>query len=139
MTRRVWLNAWNNLVASFKPKQITGNHKGTDYIGNKYYEIPADPSRGKRRPERWFEATTGESGFDNYKPAEWESWLRHRRSEPPTDEEIQKNLAIMEMKKTNAALLDKKFGKVNEISAPNDIKGMDSFPKYPEYQYGRKK
>lgn len=45
----------------------------------------------------------------------------------------------MEMKKTNAAALDIKFGKRNEISEQKDIKGMDSFPKYPEYQYGNKK
>ena len=44
-----------NFLNSFRPRQIRGDLKGEDYFGNKYYEIPADPSRGKRKPSRWFE------------------------------------------------------------------------------------
>ena len=28
------------------------------------------------------------AGFDAEMPAEWESWLRHRRDDPPTDEQV---------------------------------------------------
>ena len=30
------------------------------------------------------------AGFDSNLPAEWESWLRFRRTEPPTDDEVLK-------------------------------------------------
>ena len=71
-----------------------------DPYGNSYYELPAQPQLGKRRPSRWYntadithtEAETGPSekwgGFDAELPAEWESWLRHRRPEPPTEKEV---------------------------------------------------
>jgi NADH:ubiquinone oxidoreductase subunit len=28
------------------------------------------------------------AGFDSNLPSEWESWLRHRRPEPPSEQEI---------------------------------------------------
>ena len=61
-----------------------------DPYGNSYYELPAQPQLGKRRPTRWYntkdvsegDAESGPSetwgGFDQELPAEWESWLRHR-------------------------------------------------------------
>ena len=30
------------------------------------------------------------AGFDNDLPSEWESWLRFRRDDPPTDQEVLK-------------------------------------------------
>jgi len=56
-------------------------------------------SRGKRRPQRYYvgkeflerevagaKDITG--GFDAEMPSEWESWLRHRREDPPTNEQV---------------------------------------------------
>jgi hypothetical protein len=69
-----------NFLNSFKPRQIRGDLKGEDYLGNKYYEIPADPSRGKRKPSRWFEPPgKPEDDHGHELTAEWESWLRGRR------------------------------------------------------------
>lgn len=51
---------------------------GKDYIGNTYFEIPANPSEGKRKPSRWYDPPKGQD-FQNPIPAEWESWLRMRR------------------------------------------------------------
>ena len=58
-------------------------------------------SRGKRRAKRWYEhVSTGRAeilgrekfaGFDSEVPAEWESWLRHRRNEPPTEEQVKRH------------------------------------------------
>ena len=45
-------------------------------------------------------------GFDAKMPSEWESWLRHRREAPPTDEQIMASMALAEMKKRNAAKLE---------------------------------
>lgn len=55
------------------------------------------------------------------------------RAEPPTDEELKHNLAIMQMKKVNAAKLDAKYsgGKEKE---PQLATGSGSFPRYDEYE-----
>lgn len=63
---------------SFRPRQISGNYKGEDNFGNKFYEIPANPSVGKRKDSRWFEPKVKDD-FDQEMAAEWEAWLRGRR------------------------------------------------------------
>ncbi|XP_055381801.1 NADH dehydrogenase [ubiquinone] 1 alpha subcomplex assembly factor 2 [Condylostylus longicornis] len=123
-----------NFLKSFRPRQIRGNLIGEDYFGNKYYEIPANPAIGKRKPSRWFEPVDKES-FDNEITAEWEAWLRGRRVDPPTKEELVRNLSIMEMKRRNAAKLDEVYGKKkDEFEVPKDSKGRSSFPTYDEYE-----
>ncbi|KAG6458153.1 hypothetical protein O3G_MSEX010726 [Manduca sexta] len=108
---------------------------GKDYIGNVYYEIPADPSLGKRKPTRWYDPPSGQD-FKDPIPAEWESWLRMRRKEPPTEEEVAKNLAIAKLKKENAAKLEAK--RLQEGGATPSIpeKGPQSFPVYDEFHTG---
>lgn len=53
--------------------------------------------------------------------------------DPPTPEELNKNLAIMEMKKINAAKLDEHFsnGKLKETQ---NISGIKSFPTHDGYE-----
>lgn len=71
---------WTNFKRSFAPLKREGNLIGRDYFGNKYFEKPARPEIGKRRPERWFEPSENmDENFDKELTAEWESWLRHRR------------------------------------------------------------
>lgn len=99
---------------------------GEDFLGNRYFEVPADPSRGKRRPRRWYTSAVSNyhdprgsniiSGFDNELPSEWESWLRFRREVlyeflcwyfnificlqvPPTDAQVMQSYAIADLKK----------------------------------------
>lgn len=77
-SRSVLKMIFTNFMNSFRSRQITGNFMGEDYFGNKYYEIPADPSVGKRKPSRWFEPSDKEA-FDQERTAEWDAWLRGRR------------------------------------------------------------
>lgn len=75
---------FQNFINSFRPRQLKGNYMGEDYLGNKYYEIPADPSRGKRKTSRYFEPPGERDRNDpddhgHELTAEWESWLRGRR------------------------------------------------------------
>ncbi|GJQ68865.1 hypothetical protein Trydic_g6064 [Trypoxylus dichotomus] len=119
---------FRNFINSLKPRQISGDLKGTDYFGNKYFEIPANPSVGKRLASRWF-VPPEKDNFQQELPAEWESWLRHRRKEPPTEEEVMKNYALMQIKKQRAIEVDKKGG----LPAPL-VKGMETFPKRPEFE-----
>lgn len=52
------------------------------------------------------------------------------RNEPPTNEELSYNLAIIEMKKSNAKKLDDKFGTNKEEKI---VTGM-AYPTYDEYE-----
>lgn len=75
---------FQNFINSFRIRQIKGNLKGEDHLGNKYFEIPADASRGKSKRSRWFEPPGEKSMNDpddhgHELSAEWESWLRGRR------------------------------------------------------------
>ncbi|KAG6458152.1 NADH dehydrogenase [ubiquinone] 1 alpha subcomplex assembly factor 2 [Manduca sexta] len=133
--RHLWRIVIRNFINSLRPRQIKGNNIGKDYIGNVYYEIPADPSLGKRKPTRWYDPPSGQD-FKDPIPAEWESWLRMRRKEPPTEEEVAKNLAIAKLKKENAAKLEAK--RLQEGGATPSIpeKGPQSFPVYDEFHTG---
>ncbi|XP_013197079.1 NADH dehydrogenase [ubiquinone] 1 alpha subcomplex assembly factor 2 [Amyelois transitella] len=134
-TRGVWRIVLQNFINSFRPRQIQGNNVGKDYIGNVYFEIPADASRGKRKPTRWYDPPKG-LDFQDPIPAEWEAWLRMRRPEPPTEEEIAKNIAVAKLKKINAAKIEeKRLTEGGSLPAP-PLRGAESFPKYEEYHTG---
>lgn len=77
-SRSILKMIYTNFFNSFRPRQIRGNLMGEDYFGNKYYEIPANPSIGKRKPSRWFEPPRKDD-FDQERTAEWDAWLRGRR------------------------------------------------------------
>lgn len=108
---------------------------GNDYIGNKYYEIPAQPSSGKRMPTRWYDPPKGQD-FQDPLPAEWMAWLRQTRVEPPTEEEIAKNVAIAQLKKVNAAKIESK--RLSEGGSLPSVpeKGHSSFPTYTDFHTG---
>ncbi|KRT81201.1 hypothetical protein AMK59_5907, partial [Oryctes borbonicus] len=96
-SRSILAMIFRNFINSLKPRRITGDLKGIDYFGNKYFEIPANPSIGKRQASRWF-VPPEKDNFQQELPAEWESWLRHRRKEPPAEKEVMRNYALMQMK-----------------------------------------
>lgn len=52
------------------------------------------------------------------------------RAEPPTKDELNYNLAIIEMKQSNAKKIDEKFGTNNDEKI---VTGM-AFPSYDEYE-----
>ncbi|XP_072937843.1 NADH dehydrogenase [ubiquinone] 1 alpha subcomplex assembly factor 2 [Epargyreus clarus] len=133
--RHVWRIVLRNFINSLKPRNTQGKNIGKDYIGNVYYEIPADPSIGRRNPSRWYDPPKG-LDFQEPIPAEWESWLRKRRQDPPTEEEIAKNLAIAEMKKVNAANIEtKRLTDGGSLPAPAE-RGPQSYPTYSEFHGG---
>eukprot|EP00088_Acartia_fossae_P043939 TRINITY_DN4651_c0_g1_i1.p1 TRINITY_DN4651_c0_g1~~TRINITY_DN4651_c0_g1_i1.p1 ORF type:complete len:185 (+),score=46.09 TRINITY_DN4651_c0_g1_i1:45-599(+) len=142
-----------SFLDSFKiaKREKVGEIIGRDPYGNIYYELPAQPQLGKRRPTRWYTAADKKNerdalnkevwaGFDSDLPSEWESWLRFRRTEPPSDDEVMQSLAIAEMKKINAAKLEGK--RIDELKAqgldtgppkPQDHEKMP-YPKYEEFE-----
>lgn len=150
--KNIFKYVFTNFINSLRPRQIRGNLIGEDYFGNKYYEIPRDPALGKRKAERWFEPAGDKDAFDRELTAEWQSWLEGRRYvthawipietwgknqfdislnfsvEPPTNEELKKNLAIMQMKKINAAKLDEQHGKPEH----KKVTGLGTFPEHQD-------
>ncbi|XP_011561510.1 NADH dehydrogenase [ubiquinone] 1 alpha subcomplex assembly factor 2 [Plutella xylostella] len=135
--RHVWRIVLRNFINSLRPRQIVGNKMGKDYIGNQYYEIPAKPQEGKRKPTRWYDPPKGQD-FQDPIPAEWEAWLRYRRTVPPTEEEVARNVALMQMKQANAAQIEtKRLAEGGSLPSRPD-KGADSFPSYPDLQPGEK-
>ncbi|KAG0704902.1 hypothetical protein DFH29DRAFT_909082 [Suillus ampliporus] len=83
---------------------------GKDLEGNKYFEHPnANPGRSKRtvkyrkNEDMWAYVASGRR-----LPVQWSAWLTHTRSDPPTIEELQKDLARQQRVKINAAILEAK-------------------------------
>ncbi|XP_075527449.1 NADH dehydrogenase [ubiquinone] 1 alpha subcomplex assembly factor 2 isoform X2 [Dermacentor variabilis] len=104
--RGVIVRIWNNFLSSITTKQSPHREVGRDHFGNKYFEIAADPSRGKRKPRRWFEPRIKDN-FSADMPPEWEAWLQARRASPPTQEEIAHNEAIKKSKQRKGELLER--------------------------------
>ncbi|RWS03482.1 mimitin-like protein [Dinothrombium tinctorium] len=80
---------------------------GKDPYGNTYYEIPPDPSRGKRQSRRMYVPAAGKD-FEDEIPMEWQAWLRQRRDDPPSEAEILRNVALMELKQKKAREIEEK-------------------------------
>lgn len=115
----------------------TGNKVtvGQDHLGHTYYEIPADPSRGIRKPRRSFEgldhAGPSDESWSDPIPAEWQAWLRYRRDQPPTPEEVFTNMQLAEQRKRLGEEASKKLS-TKEPPQSNSL--SEKFPKYTEYQ-----
>ncbi|XP_022087175.1 mimitin, mitochondrial-like [Acanthaster planci] len=88
-------------------------HVGTDHLGNKYYEIPekaAITSKGgylkaRRTVESPYSHAEYEEGMI---PLEWEAWVRGKRNNPPTQEEIDKREQKTQLVKKRAQELEQK-------------------------------
>ncbi|XP_061674373.1 NADH dehydrogenase [ubiquinone] 1 alpha subcomplex assembly factor 2 [Syngnathoides biaculeatus] len=91
---------------------VVREHVGTDYMGNKYYIVPEQKTWTGRlvRAKRTVEApnpTESEYAEGNI-PVEWDAWIRGRRKEPPSAEELAKNEAYREQIKLKAREVDEK-------------------------------
>lgn len=131
-TRSLYGTAFKHFLNSLKPRSSPGVLVGSDQHGNKYYEIAADPSRGKRYPKRWLVPVSEAKYREEMISFEWNAWLRNRRAEPPSESEIVGNVAYSKMLKENADKLDEKEGKKVDTSAKHT--NMTSFPVYEEYE-----
>lgn len=91
-------NRWlNNLRKLFSVKSLLNKNKkkfvGEDEFGNKYYEI-IKPNHPWRKTQRFFQT----EGIDYQNPSQvvdrahvppaWDAWLRFRKVNPPTIEEL---------------------------------------------------
>lgn len=129
---------WRDFVASLMPRSRR-KLIGEDYYGTKYYEEPPRASN-PQRPPRYFVPVT-KNDFEQEMPAEWESWLRYRRKDPPTQEEIESNYQLAITKKKNAEMLAEKYSSeaangdlpVRSTASQSTLPG--NFPTYPDYKH----
>ncbi|XP_071392304.1 NADH dehydrogenase [ubiquinone] 1 alpha subcomplex assembly factor 2 [Centroberyx affinis] len=85
---------------------IIREHVGTDHLGNKYYVIPEQKTWTGRmvRAKRLVVAAnpTEYEYMEGNIPLEWDAWIRGRRKEPPSIEELMKNKLYREQIKLKA-------------------------------------
>ncbi|KAM7391457.1 hypothetical protein PAMP_022146 [Pampus punctatissimus] len=88
------------------------NHVGTDHLGNKYYFVPEQKTWTGRlvRAKRMVEAAnpTENEYIEGSIPIEWDAWIRGRRKEPPSIEELLKNESYREQIKLKAKEVEEK-------------------------------
>ncbi|XP_030643997.1 NADH dehydrogenase [ubiquinone] 1 alpha subcomplex assembly factor 2 [Chanos chanos] len=74
---------------------VVKEHVGTDHLGNKYYIIPEQKTWTGRiiRAKRTMEPSNPAEYqyLEGSIPSEWDAWIRGRRNQPPTLEELMKN------------------------------------------------
>lgn len=136
--RGVFRIIWKSLLSSLRPRFASRKLVGEDYYGTKYYEEEIRHS-ARKKPPRYF-VPINKDDFTQELPAEWESWLRYRRQEPPTKEEVEANYQLAITKKQNAALLEEKYSKniaAKELTIESNKETPGNFPVYEDYKnYG---
>lgn len=132
--RGVFKILWTSFISSLKPRYFRRTLIGEDYYGTKYYEEEIRSSK-RTRPPRSFEPVNKDD-FDQELPAEWEAWLRYRRKEPPTREEVEANYHLAMTKKKNAAALKEKYSRSEELPTPSTSQSVTpgNFPVYEDYK-----
>ncbi|CAI2725838.1 unnamed protein product [Schistosoma spindalis] len=132
---------------------------GVDKSGNRYFEAPpnkaSEHTHLSKLPKRFF-LMPGQNGLEcslgnmdvelSSIPPEWYSWLRHRRSHPPTEEEIEANAVSMSNRLSRAAELEIKHNEEREEMIKqgllhttdkmesSNIHNKSSFPIYSDLQ-----
>lgn len=134
---------FTNLKNSFFIAKQSNDYVGSDQFGNEYYEKIADPERNVRG-QRYIKERGGASPQDIPDvPVEWDAWLRGRRKNPPTEEEIKQNYVKMMQKKMRAQRIESKFSdtKADEEPKPDAItetivsnNPKTPFPKYEDFE-----
>lgn len=109
------ITAWQRLVLRWKMLRLPWRRRvftGTDMLGNLYWEVynPASP----RRPRRIVDTRekTLMAGMDLH--PEWIAWLRYRRYDAPTLEELHADLRRQQLLQVNAKALDAKWSRERE-------------------------
>ncbi|XP_029295347.1 NADH dehydrogenase [ubiquinone] 1 alpha subcomplex assembly factor 2 [Cottoperca gobio] len=91
---------------------IVRDHIGTDALGNTYYSIPKQKTWTGRlvRARRMVVAANPKEHeyLEGSIPTEWDAWIRGRRKEPPSIEELLKNDSYRENIKSKAKEVEEK-------------------------------
>ena len=137
-----FLRRASKLVSSVLKLQPEKTLIGTDLQGNKYYEVsPQKYMFGLRSVNKQIRlveplgmTTTPIAATMKVTP-EWEAWLRKKRADPPTIEELQQNLEKYDIMQKKLALKEDQASKqtkhsgqnVQEQKAEKDSQTVDSW------------
>ncbi|XP_002733657.1 NADH dehydrogenase [ubiquinone] 1 alpha subcomplex assembly factor 2-like [Saccoglossus kowalevskii] len=105
------MNFLRSLFGSGRAAKYVKQFVGSDHLGNKYYEIQSRTTAfgGQRKARRLVELSTK---FHEYEPdsipIEWDSWIRRKRDNPPTMEEVFGREKNTEIRKTRAMEVDQR-------------------------------
>ncbi|XP_015597700.1 NADH dehydrogenase [ubiquinone] 1 alpha subcomplex assembly factor 2 [Cephus cinctus] len=139
-SRGVFEIIFKNFVNSIKPEVRPRKFMGEDYFGTKYYERPRASVSTRMRAERFFVPVVKED-HEQEIPPEWMAWLRFRRRDPPTEEEVKKNyIAMLTVQKKAAELeaLETPVQTLPEKSAIQKVEensnGPIQYPVHDEYK-----
>uniref|UniRef100_UPI001ED84E69 NADH dehydrogenase [ubiquinone] 1 alpha subcomplex assembly factor 2 isoform X2 n=1 Tax=Scatophagus argus TaxID=75038 RepID=UPI001ED84E69 len=108
---------------------LVREHVGTDHLGNKYYLIPEQKTWTGRlvRARRMVEAANPREYeyIEGSIPVEWDAWIRGRRKEPPSIEELLRNESYREQIKIKAEEVE---GKDLALQAKEYEEGLVATP-----------
>ncbi|CDS41357.1 expressed conserved protein [Echinococcus multilocularis] len=151
-----WSGLRSSLSALNSLTEVEGRLVGTDAMGNRYFE--AEPDRDSEvphraaRPKRFFLVPGQKSIEDSWVqldtelsrlPSEWDAWLRHRRADPPTLEEIERNTKAAQIRAIKGRESEEKFReelrrravekgeKSSKLSSSSRNKEDVPFPRHP--------
>lgn len=90
---------------------IMKDHVGTDLFGNKYYQVPEQKTwTGRTVRAKRMVVVSNPTEFEYQEgniPSEWDAWIRGRRKQPPSIEELMKNQVYREQIKNKAQDVEK--------------------------------
>ena len=138
------LDALSDAFIKLGLKAPKGKLMGEDRHGNKYFQ--RDPYEKDRnpKPKRWIERKISDDNisepyleeFDV--PLEWRAWLQFKRHSPPTEAEIQRNIAMMNRTKMRALEVEQREAEERREMGLEPIDtltaGDSEFPIYPEFE-----
>ncbi|KAK3590408.1 hypothetical protein CHS0354_008760 [Potamilus streckersoni] len=132
---------WQNLKTSvYYARKQKEHFMGQDQYGNKYFEKEADPSRNLRG-SRYVLPPSKDLFQVPEIPTEWNAWLRKRRVNPPTEEEIEKNFLTMVRTQQRAKELEKSNREASQTRKEKEEQGSpeiryteEKFPIYPGFE-----
>ncbi|XP_073536365.1 NADH dehydrogenase [ubiquinone] 1 alpha subcomplex assembly factor 2 isoform X2 [Phyllobates terribilis] len=104
------------------------HHMGTDQFGNKYYYVPEQKTwTGQAvRARRMVDPVQKEEYLyeTGHIPTEWEAWIRGKRKDPPTIEEILKNEQLRKEISTKGEQFLKIDGATSHTEGKHEVETM---------------
>lgn len=130
---------WRNIKHTIRVTRTPETCVGQDENGTKFYERVPDQAKGVK-PLRRIEAADGDTWNAPEVSPEWLAWLRYKRDDPPSPEEIEKNRIqslrvqrrAMELERARQG--EKSTERLNLNPPKPNESNRRPFPKYEDYE-----
>lgn len=124
---------WQNIKKSLLIYRTNDLFMGSDQHGNRYFERPEDLSRGIKRQRRVEPLNPDQFNVPKV-PVEWMTWLQGRRLNPPTEDEIEKNLITSARTQMRAQELEKQKQAADNEEIEERMEPFQAKSKFPVYE-----